>query len=311
VFETITRGVLRKAHDDHLLQHADIEVLGNIEQMHMVERFQDYGFSSHPIKEKDAKKTSSGSEQKDKHPAELILGCINGVRNLPVVYRLDDRRHRLKNMVMGECGMYDDLAQRVQLKRDHIAIESPQPNKIISVVVKEKRGEEDDQQQQQGGQEKEFKGQDSQKNRTPLSRITQEKNKITSEVLDDNGKKTLTIVIQEQQTITLKIRNTDEKDVIKVKQDNKDNPSTITTEVLDADTGNDRTKITQDKDKIKFEIFDPNGNVVTSLVIDATGVTTNAPNVITNTDTMVYTVRTYSIFGSDIGCYGPSHGWYP
>jgi hypothetical protein len=99
--------------------------------------------------------------------------------------------------------------------------------------------------------------------------------------------------------------------VIKVKQDNADNPGTITMEVLNPNTANDLTKITQDEQTIKFEVFDDQGNVVTSLVLDRHGIHMNAPDIDANTDTMTYSVQVYSIYGKDIGCYGPSHGWYP
>jgi phage gp45-like len=315
VYLALTRGVLMKADDNHLLQQTDIELFAEQEQKIACERFQEYGFSSYPIQQAQQQQgqggaggqgggqSSNGGGNKGtyNHPAEIMLGCLNGIRNHAVVFHCDDRRHRLKNQQEGEVAIYDDQFQRVQLRRDQIWTEAPKPNKIVSVVVKETRD-----------YGKDPTGQDAQEQHTPLTRVTQTSNKITSEILDDKGEKTLTIVTQEQQTITLEIRDPNtQNDVIKVKQDNADNPGTITMEVLNPNTANDLTKITQDKQTIKFEVFDDNGNVVTSLVLDHQGIHMNAPDIDATTNTMTYSVQVYSIYGKDIGCYGPSHGWYP
>ncbi|MFP3944635.1 MAG: phage baseplate assembly protein V [Alphaproteobacteria bacterium] len=101
------RAVIRIVNDALKMQEVQAasfsgEVLGG------VERFQNYGFTSVPL-----------------NGAEGIVLALGGARSHSVVICVDDRRYRLKPLSAGEVALYDDLGQKVHLKRDQIHIESP------------------------------------------------------------------------------------------------------------------------------------------------------------------------------------------
>lgn len=106
----IGRAVIAAVADGQKAQALQIELLAD-EVQEGVERFQGYGFTSHP------------------HPgAEAIVACVGGTRSHAIVIQVEDRRYRLKNLAAGEVALFDDLGQVVHLKRDGILIESP--NKV-------------------------------------------------------------------------------------------------------------------------------------------------------------------------------------
>lgn len=72
------------------------------------ERFQEYGFTSKPFP-----------------GAEDIFICVGGNRDHAIVIACEDKRYRLKGMADGEVALYDDQGQKVHLKRNGIAVESP------------------------------------------------------------------------------------------------------------------------------------------------------------------------------------------
>lgn len=103
----IGRAVIAAIADDRQAQALQLELLTD-EVQDGVERFQGYGFTSHP------------------HPgAEALVAFVGGTRSHGVVVQVEDRRYRLKNLAPGEVALFDDLGQAVHLKRDRIAIESP------------------------------------------------------------------------------------------------------------------------------------------------------------------------------------------
>ena len=106
----IGRAVIAVVNDARQAQALQIELLAD-EVQDEVERFQGYGFSSHPH-----------------DGAEAIAVAVGGTRSHLVVVQVEDRRYRLKNMAAGEVAIFDDLGQIVHLKRDRIHIESP--NKV-------------------------------------------------------------------------------------------------------------------------------------------------------------------------------------
>jgi len=101
----IGRAVLSAVDDGKKLQEVQVTALAG-EVHDGVERFQDYGFTSHP------------------HPgAEAILLALGGNRNHSVIIAIDDRRYRLKALVEGEVALYDDQGQTVHIKRSGLHLE--------------------------------------------------------------------------------------------------------------------------------------------------------------------------------------------
>lgn len=94
------RAILKLANDASTVQELQVEMLSD-ELQDGVERFQQYGFTSHP------------------HPdAEAIVACIGGLRSHAVAIAVDDRRYRLTGLQAGEVALYDDLGNVVKLGRD-------------------------------------------------------------------------------------------------------------------------------------------------------------------------------------------------
>lgn len=106
----IGRAVISAVADGQQAQALQIELLAD-EVQDGVERFQGYGYTSHP------------------HPgAEAVVAFVGGTRSHGIVIQVEDRRYRLKNLAPGEVALFDDLGQVIHLKRDGIHIESP--NKV-------------------------------------------------------------------------------------------------------------------------------------------------------------------------------------
>lgn len=105
---TAARSVVSLINDALKLQGVQVKLLAD-EVRDQVERFQNYGLTSVP---------HAG--------AEGIYLSLNGSRDHGVVICVDDRRYRLTGLADGEVALYDDIGQRVHLKRNGIAIDSPQ-----------------------------------------------------------------------------------------------------------------------------------------------------------------------------------------
>lgn len=170
-FLTLTRGVLKVANDKPFWQEVDIALHAD-EVIKKVERVQQYGFTSYPLKEKDAK---------DKHPADIVVGFMNGNRTHPIVIACDDRRHRLFNMKdEGGVAMYDYKNQRCYLHKDGMEFLTEQP--IVHRVVHKPEEEEKKNQSQS---EKDGSKQDAQKKQKDFTRIIQDKKSIKFQILDE------------------------------------------------------------------------------------------------------------------------------
>ncbi len=100
----IGRAVLSAIDDTKLLQTLQVTLLAD-ELADGVERFQNYGFSSHPFPE-----------------AEAIVAAVGGTRSHLVAIAVDDRRYRVKGLAEGEVAIYDDQGQTIVLKRGGIEI---------------------------------------------------------------------------------------------------------------------------------------------------------------------------------------------
>jgi phage baseplate assembly protein V len=108
----VGRAVLAAVNDGTKLQGLQINLLAD-ETRDDVERFQNYGYTSHP------------------HPgAEAIALSITGTRDHVVVIAVDDRRYRLKGLQEGEVAMYSDEGDTIVLKRGRV-IEVTAGTKVV------------------------------------------------------------------------------------------------------------------------------------------------------------------------------------
>lgn len=95
----ISRAVVALVGDGTRLQSLQVQLLAG-EARSDVERFQQYGFTSHP------------------HPgAEAVAASVAGNRDHVLVLAVDDRRYRLRNLAQGEVALYTDEGDRIVLKR--------------------------------------------------------------------------------------------------------------------------------------------------------------------------------------------------
>lgn len=101
----VSRAVVRAVTDSLRMQAVQIDLLAD-ESRDNVERFQNYGITSHP------------------HPgAEAIVVAVGGSRDHLVAIAVDDRRYRLASLAAGEVALYDDLGHMVHLTRAGIVID--------------------------------------------------------------------------------------------------------------------------------------------------------------------------------------------
>jgi phage gp45-like len=99
-----SRAVVRLVSDELSRQQMQVEILKG-ELRDNVERMQNYGFTSVPQSGADA--------------AVVFLG---GNRSQGIIIAVDDRRYRLTGLEAGEVAVYDDLGNKIELKRDRIKI---------------------------------------------------------------------------------------------------------------------------------------------------------------------------------------------
>lgn len=94
----VSRGVVRLVDDSMKLQRVQVSLLGD--QPAWAERFQQYGYTSHP------------------HPeAEAVVAAIGGARAHLVALSVDDRRYRPKGLQAGEVCLYTDEGDEIRFKR--------------------------------------------------------------------------------------------------------------------------------------------------------------------------------------------------
>jgi phage baseplate assembly protein V len=112
VANMIARGIVKVVDDAKKMQAIQLSLLEG-ETREGVERFQNYGFTSHP------------------HPgAEAVVAFVGGARDHGLIVVVDDRRYRLLALAEGEVAMFDDLGSKVVLKRGG-NIEVTAPTKIL------------------------------------------------------------------------------------------------------------------------------------------------------------------------------------
>ena len=108
VLLTIGRAVLQLVDDARKLQSVQVVALDG-EVIDDAERFQQYGYTSHP------------------HPgAEAVLLSVGGMRQHPIVIAVEDRRYRQTGLVEGEVCLYTSENEsgnrhRVILRRGRVA----------------------------------------------------------------------------------------------------------------------------------------------------------------------------------------------
>lgn len=98
----VGKCILKAVADDKAFQQVQLTGFEN-EVLEGVERFQDYGMTSHPP---------------DK--SEAVVVCLGGNREQAVVIRMDNREFRLKNLAKGEVALYTDEGDKIHFKRGNI-----------------------------------------------------------------------------------------------------------------------------------------------------------------------------------------------
>lgn len=99
---TARRAVVKLVYDDPKMQELQLAIMAG-EIRDQVERWEDYGLTSHP------------------HPgAEALVLALGGNTAHSVVVKVGDRRYRLTSLAAGEVALYDDQGQAIHLKRDKV-----------------------------------------------------------------------------------------------------------------------------------------------------------------------------------------------
>lgn len=97
----ISRGVVSLVNDSLKLQEVQVTLLGD--EPAWAERFQQYGYTSHPL---------SG--------AEAIVAAVSGSRAHLVALSVDDRRYRPRGLQPGEVCLYTDEGDEIRFKRGRV-----------------------------------------------------------------------------------------------------------------------------------------------------------------------------------------------
>lgn len=108
----ISRAVVLVVKDGAGLQGLQVSLLAD-EVREDVERFQNYGFTSHPLP-----------------GAEAVAACVAGSRDHVLVIAVDDRRYRLRALAQGEVAIYTDQGDKIVLKRGGV-IEVTASTKVV------------------------------------------------------------------------------------------------------------------------------------------------------------------------------------
>ncbi|CAM5520257.1 phage baseplate assembly protein V [Eoetvoesiella caeni] len=97
----LSRGTLRLVNDGTKLQEVQVALLGG--NPAWAERFQQYGYTSHPLV-----------------GAEAIVVKVSGASAHPVALSVDDRRYRPKGLKPGEVCLYTDEGDEIRFKRGRV-----------------------------------------------------------------------------------------------------------------------------------------------------------------------------------------------
>jgi phage baseplate assembly protein V len=99
VLLSISRAVVETIKDSGGIQTMQVSLLAD-EVQDDVERFQNYGLTSHPPKQ-----------------SEGIMVCPGGDRSHGILIAVDNRQYRLKGLAEGEVALYTDEGDYIKLKR--------------------------------------------------------------------------------------------------------------------------------------------------------------------------------------------------
>jgi phage baseplate assembly protein V len=110
-------GVIESTNDQSGIQRQDQSLLAD-EGKDGVERFQNYGFSSHPLR-----------------GAETLTVFLGGGRDHGVILACDDRLFRIRGLAEGEVAIYSDEGDTIILKRNNL-IEVVTKNLVIKASEK-------------------------------------------------------------------------------------------------------------------------------------------------------------------------------
>lgn len=113
----LSRAVVSLINDAAKAQELQVDLLAD-ETQDGVERWQNYGFTSHPLP-----------------GAEALVGCVGGLRSHAVAIVVQDRRFRLVNLQPGEVALYDDLGNVVHLAREEVLIEGVAKVRVVAPTV--------------------------------------------------------------------------------------------------------------------------------------------------------------------------------
>lgn len=94
----VSRGVVNRSDDARKLQGLQVSLLAD--ETALMERFQDYGFTSRP-----------------QDGAEAIALAVGGARGHLVAIAVDDRRYRMTDLKNGEVAIYTDEGDVIHFKR--------------------------------------------------------------------------------------------------------------------------------------------------------------------------------------------------
>lgn len=97
----VGRALVHLVDDATRLQSLQVGLLAD--EVRNAERFQQYGFTSHP-----------------QPGAEAVAVCAGGARDHVLVIAVDDRRYRLRSLAQGEVALYTDEGDRIHLQRGGI-----------------------------------------------------------------------------------------------------------------------------------------------------------------------------------------------
>ena len=145
------RAVVRDVDDTKEMQEAHADFLHE-ELQDKIEAPQNYGFTSVTVDGDKGQQQGGGGDQQAKYDdlkdgPEAFVMFIGGNRTFPVIYPIDDRRHRLKSLDKGDVAMYrlKDDQQQIHMTEDGTFI-STREDKLFRVALVPKK-----QQQQSGG----------------------------------------------------------------------------------------------------------------------------------------------------------------
>jgi phage gp45-like len=116
----VARGVVELVSESKKIQQLQISTHADIVRDD-VERFQQYGMSSHP-----------------EPGAEAIVLSVGGTADHPVVIAVDDRRYRPKTLEEGEVALYTKDGIRVICKADGIVEIGTEPSEFVALADKTK-----------------------------------------------------------------------------------------------------------------------------------------------------------------------------